>query len=191
MFGLNISMPDVQQTISDFYRVATERDFARDFQFRVLSIDGGGATDTTFDEDDLVYCTAAQLPERAISNVAVPYMGLSFNIPGSVVYNGSEGYALSFYCDQNSQIRQKFEDMSRDIFDDATSTGNYFAPRQSASINLVQLDTQLEEVASYKLVGASVRNVGPLDYAIAEGTGQKITFTATMAYHYWTRNKLI
>lgn len=180
-------MPDVQQTISDFYRVATERDFARDFQFRVLSIDGGGATDTTFDEDDLVYCTAANLPERAISNVAVPYMGLNFNIPGSVIYTGSEGYSLAFYCDQNSQIRQKFEDMSRDIFDDATSTGNYFAPRQSASINLVQLDTQLEEVASYKLVGASVRNVGALEYSIAEGTGQKITFTATMAYHYWTR----
>ncbi len=114
-------------------------------------------------------------------------MGLSFNIPGSVVYTGSEGYSLTFYCDQNSQIRQKFEDMSRDIFDDATSTGNYFAPRQSASINLVQLDTQLEEVASYKLVGASVRNVGALEYSIAEGTGQKITFTATMAYHYWTR----
>ena len=45
-------MPDVQQTISDFYRVATERDFSRDFQFRVLSIDAGGASSTTFDEDD-------------------------------------------------------------------------------------------------------------------------------------------
>ena len=47
-------MPDVQQTISDFYRVALERDFARDFQFRVLSIENGGASDVTFDEDDLV-----------------------------------------------------------------------------------------------------------------------------------------
>jgi len=48
-------MPDVRQTISDFYRVAVERDFARDFQFRVLSIDSGGASTVTFDEDDLVY----------------------------------------------------------------------------------------------------------------------------------------
>ena len=188
MFGLNICMPDVQQTISDFYRVAIERDFARDFQFRVLSIDGGGATDTTFDEDDLVYCTAASLPERTISNVAVPYMGLQFNLPGSVTYPGSEGYTLAFYCDQNSQIRQKFEDMSRDIFDDATSTGNYFAPRQSASVNLVQLDTQLDEIASYKLVGTSIRSVGPIDYNISAGTGATVTFTATMAYHYWQRN---
>ena len=180
-------MPDVQQTISDFYRVALERDFARDFQFRVLSIENGGASDVTFDEDDLVYCTGAQLPERAITNVAVPYMGLEFNIPGNATYPGSGGYTLQFYCDQNSQIRQKFEDMSIDIFDDATSTGNYFTPRQSATINLVQLDTQLAPVAQYQLVGASVRNVGALDYNISGGSGQFVTFGATMAYHYFRR----
>tara|TARA_R110001583_G_scaffold95452_4_gene239279 strand:+ start:408 stop:959 length:552 start_codon:yes stop_codon:yes gene_type:complete len=180
-------MPDVQQTISDFYRVATERDFSRDFQFRVLSIDAGGASSTTFDEDDLVYCTAGSLPARSITNVAVPYMGLQFNVPGNATYPGSENYSLQFYCDQNSQIRQKFEDMSRDIFDDATSTGNYFTPRQSSSINLVQLDTQLEEVAGYKLVGASVREVGAIEYDISGGTGAQVTFGATMAYHYFRR----
>ena len=164
-------MPDVQQTISDFYRVATERDFARDFQFRILSIDSGGASTQTFDEDDLVYCTGGSLPARSITNVEVPYMGLSFNIPGNATYPNSGNYSLQFYCDQNSAIRQKFEDMSRDVFDDATSTGNYFTPRQSASINLVQLDTQLNEVAGYKLVGASIREVGAIEYTIGEGSG--------------------
>jgi len=180
-------MPDVRQTISDFYRVAVERDFARDFQFRVLSIDSGGASAVTFDEDDLVYATTASLPERAITNVAVPYMGLNFNIPGNATYPGSEGYTINFYCDQNSQIRQKFEDMSRDIFDDATSTGNYFAPRQSAIIELLQLDTQLDAVAQYQLVGASVRSVGPIEYNMSAGTGQFVNFSATMAYHYFRR----
>lgn len=180
-------MPDVRQTISDFYRVAVERDFARDFQFRVLSIDSGGASSVTFDEDDLVYCTAANLPARAITNVAVPYMGLNFNVPGNATYPGSEGYTLNFYSDQNSVLRQKFEDMSRDIFDDATSTGNYFAPRQSAIIDLVQLDTQLDAVAQYQLVGASVRNVGELTYNISGGSGTIVNFTATMAYHYFRR----
>jgi len=104
-------MPDVRQTIADFYRVAVERDFARDFQFRVLSIDSGGSSSVTFDEDDLVYCTTANLPARQVTNVAVPYMGLNFNIPGNATYPGSDNYSLQFYCDQNSQIRQKFEDM--------------------------------------------------------------------------------
>lgn len=182
-------MPDVRQTIADFYRVAVERDFARDFQFRVLSIDSGGSSSVTFDEDDLVYCTAANIPARNVTNVAVPYMGLNFNLPGSATYPGSDSYTLQFYCDQNSQIRQKFEDMSRDIFDDATSTGNYFAPRQSAVIDLVQLDTQLNEVAQYQLVGASVRNVGELTYNISSGTGTIVNFTATMAYHYFRRRE--
>lgn len=180
-------MPDVRQTISDFYRVAVERDFARDFQFRVLNISTGGASDVEFNEDDLVYCTAATLPARNITNVAVPYMGLNFNVPGNATYPGSDAYSLTFYCDQNSQIRQKFEDISRDIFDDATSTGNYFAPRQSAVINLVQLDTQLEEVNQYQLIGASVRDVGPLEYNISEGSGQFVNFTAQLAYHYFRR----
>ncbi len=181
-------MPDVRQTISDFYRVAVERDFARDFQFRVLNISTGGASDIEFTEDDLVYCTAASLPARNITNVQVPYMGLNFNVPGNATYPGSDSYSLTFYCDQNSQIRQKFEDISRDIFDDATSTGNYFAPRQSAVINLVQLDTQLEEVNQYQLIGASVRDVGPLEYNISDGSGQFVTFTATLAYHYFRRS---
>ena len=77
--------------------------------------------------------------------------------------------------------------MSRDIFDDATSTGNYFAPRQSAIIELLQLDTQLDAVAQYQLVGASVRSVGPITYNMSAGTGQFVNFQATMAYHYFRR----
>ena len=55
-------MADTNQTITDFYRVATNREFARDFNFRVLSINTGGATNAagqviTFTEDDLVKIT--------------------------------------------------------------------------------------------------------------------------------------
>ena len=180
-------MPDVKQTISDFYRVALQRDFARNFQFRLLSINTGGASSITFDENDLVYLTAGTLPGRSIQNVAVPYMGLNFNIPGVATYDGSDAYTLNFYCDSRSQIRRKFEDWSRDTFDDATSTGNYFTPRQTATIDMLQLDTQLNRVSQYQLVGVSVRNVGPIEYNISAGTGDVVNFTATVAYHYFRR----
>lgn len=75
-------MADVNQLITDFYRVAATREFARDFNFRVLSINTGGASTVTFDENDLVYVKTASLPERSITNIAVPYMGLNFNLPG-------------------------------------------------------------------------------------------------------------
>jgi hypothetical protein len=179
------------QLITDFYRVAANREFARDFNFRVVSINTGGAqyqgSDITFAEDDLVYAKTATLPERAITNVPVPYMGLNFNLPGNATYPGSEGYSITFYADANSKLRQKFENWSRYTFDDANSTGDYLTPKQTAVINLAQLDSKFKTVAQYTLVGVSPRSVGALTYSMAAGTGQTIEFTATMAYHYFTR----
>lgn len=186
-------MADVNQLIQNFYKVAQNREFARDFNFRVLSITTPGVTNAAgqplrFEEEtDLVYVKAATLPERAITNVAVPYMGLNFNVPGNATYPNSEAYTLTFYADAKSQIRQKFEDWSRYVFDDANSTGYYFTPGPTSVIDLVQLDNQMRKVAQYSLIGVSPRSVGALEYNIAEGTGSTVTFTATIAYHYFTR----
>lgn len=180
-------MAATTQLITSFYQTAQKREFARDFSFRLLSISSGNASSVTFDETDLVYIKTATLPGRDITNVKVPYMGLEFNIPGSVKYTGSDSYELKFFCDQNSKLRQKFEQWSRDIFDDATSTGNYFTPRQTAVIDMIQLDPQLNAVAQYQLVGVAVNKVGALSYNISEGTGQTIEFTAVITYHYWNK----
>jgi len=115
-------------------------------------------------------------------------MGLNFNLPGNAVYPGSEAYNLTFYADANSTIRQKFEDWSRYVFDDANSTGFYFTPGPTSVIDLVQLDNQMNKVAQYSLIGVSPRSVGALSYNIAEGTGATIEFTATVSYHYFTRS---
>jgi len=180
-------MADVKQLITDFYKVAQNRDFARDFNFRLLSIETGGTTAVTYDEDDLVYIKTASLPARDITNVPVPYMGLNFNIPGNATYPGSNSYALTFYADAGSSIRQKFEEWSRDVFDDATSSGNYFTPRATSTIDMVQLDNQNNRIAQYQLIGVAPVSVGALQYNIATGTGQTIEFTATISYHYWRR----
>jgi hypothetical protein len=186
-------MSDTNQSIQSFYRVATTRDFARDFNFRVLSINTGGATNAagqviTFSDDDLVYVKTATLPAREITNVPTPYMGLNFNLPGNAIYPDSAGYSLTFYADAKSNLRQKFEDWSRYTFDDANSTGDYLTPKATSVISLLQVDNQLNQVATYNLVGASPRSVGPLNYNIAGGTGQTIDFTVTVAYHYFTRS---
>lgn len=179
-------MADVKQLITDFYRVASSRDFQRDIQFRVLSISPGGTT-TTFDENDLVYARAASLPERAITNVDVKYMGLNFNIPGVATYPGSNSYQITFYNDAKNNLRQKFEDWTRDTFNDANSTGNYFTPTQASTIELIQLDTQMNKVAQYQLVGVSIRSIGAINYDFAGGNGNIVQFPVTLAYHYFTR----
>lgn len=177
-------MAATAQTIQDFYRIAADRDFTRDVQFRVLSISPQGTT-TTFDENDLVYARSATLPSRAITPVQAKYMGLNFNLPGVATYPNSDNYEIQFYCDANSSLRRKFESWSRDTFNDANSTGNYLTPSQDSTIDLIQLDNNFEKVNQYQLVGVSIRSVGAMNYAIADGTGAVVYFPVTMAYHYW------
>jgi hypothetical protein len=179
-------MADTSQTIQGFYTQAQVKDFARNNLFRVLNINFGTGTEVSFDENDLVYATAAQLPGKTINNIAVPYMGLNFNVPGTVTYDGSEGYSLTFRSDESHNLREKFLQVQADTFDDADSTGNYFMPTADAVIDLVLLNKELDRVAQYQLVGCSIRNVGPQEYNVTS-TGEVVEFTTTVAYHYFRK----
>ena len=179
-------MADVKQTIADFYTQAQAKDFARNNLFRVININFGDGSSQVVTESDLVYAKTASLPSKAIGNVAVPYMGLNFNIPGVAQYPGSESYVINFYADAAQSLREKFLAVLNDTFNDATSTGNYFTPKQSAVIDLIQLDKQLNKIAQYQLVGISIREVQALSYDMTS-TGEIQNFDVTLAYHYWRK----
>ncbi len=177
-------MSGVKQRISDFYRVAQDRDFSRDFQFRVLEIAPGGSSAVSFTEDDLVYVKGGQIPTRTVVGHEVPYMGLQFRLPGSAQYSGD--FQANFYCDVNSRVRQLMEEWSFQTFDDSTSTGDYFMPRVSSYVVLCQLDSQFEPVSKYQLIGCFPTTVGDIQYDIG-GTGNAVEFTVNLSYHFWRR----
>ena len=179
-------MAQTNQTIGNFYDRALAREFSRDFLFRVINITfAGGAI---FDESELIYAKTATLPARGVTNVQSKFMGLPFNIAGTATYPGAEGYVINFYCDAQSQLRNKFLAESRRVFDDATSTGDYNIASRANSITLVQINKALEPISTFKLVGASVRNVGPISYNMADGVGQPVAFDATVSYHFFEEN---
>jgi hypothetical protein len=179
-------MADVKQTIQDFYTQAQAKDFARNNLFRVININFGDGSSTVIGENDLVYARTASLPAKTITNVPATYMGLQFNIPGVATYPDSENYVINFYADEAQKLREKFINVLNDTFNDANSTGNYFTPKQTAVIDLVQLNKQLNKVAQYQLVGVSIRNVAALEYDIT-ATGEIQNFNVTLAYHYWRK----
>lgn len=179
-------MAKTEQKISKFYSVAAGRDFSRDFLFRVTSMNLAGI-DGEITEEDLIYAKAATLPGRNITNVPVPYMGLNFNIPGAATYSGSEGYSLTFYVDSKSRLRTLFEKASRAMFDDSTSTGLYGTPDNTNFIELAQLDKDLSVITTYKLIGASIRSIGDIQYQISSGTGQTVEMNVTIAYHFYNK----
>jgi hypothetical protein len=169
------------QTITDFYRVAQQRGFSRDYMLRVLEIG-----DTRFNEDDFLYVTTKTLPNRNITNQTAPYMGLVFNVPGTATYPGSEGYTVTFRNDVQGIIRNKFEAWQReDIFDDQTSTGDLNVPGPERYITLQLVDDQLVTQNIYKLWGVYCQGLGAPSYDNT-GAGAITTFDATLAYQYWT-----
>ena len=56
----------MSQNIADFYTSVQANDFARQFQFRVVQL-----ANITFNDTSLVYIETANLPGRAINNIAV------------------------------------------------------------------------------------------------------------------------
>jgi len=180
-----------QQTIRSFYQSAVSREFSRDFLFKVVDIRIGTGVGTqspalVLDDSELVYVKAAKLPERSLANIDVKYMGVSFNLPGVPTYGEANGYSLTFYCDAQSNLHQKFLQESSRTFNDGSSTGAYDIAGPGSIIQLSQLDKQLNQIRDFKLIGASIRKVGGIDYLIAEGTGAPVTFEVTFGYHYFT-----
>jgi len=152
-------------TIQNFFTRAAEKQFSRDFLFRVRQIDLIGGVSFNGDED-LVYARTAQLPGRA-------------------TYQGADGYAIEFYHDEDCELRTKFEAASRAVFNNETSIGQYGMPGDESVINLVQIDKELNDVRNIELVGASIRDIGDIGYSIADGNGEVVNFEVTFAYHFY------
>ena len=113
-------------------------------------------------------------------------MGLNFNVPGVVQYDGSDSYSITFRSDESYDLRNKFLQAINDTFDDSDSTGNYFMPTEEAVLDLVLLDKELNKVDQYQLVGIYPKSVSAPSYD-ATATGDIVTFDAAISYHYFRK----
>ena len=180
-------------TIQNFHNIASQKQFSRDFFFRVRQIEVPGMS--LDGETDLVYARTAILPGRNIENKTVNYSGQTFNINGKSSYPGSEGYSIEFYMDQSLDLRSKLERASRTAFDNENTTGQMCMPGPESYIVLDVLKMNcgtgnqggqaLETQDTIKLIGVNIRNIGEVSYEIADGTGEVKTLTTTFSYHWY------
>jgi hypothetical protein len=175
-------MPNAQ-TIQKFYTTAVQRDFARLFQFRLTSF-----SNVVFSTEQYTYVETASLPGRTINNVQVPYMGLQFNVPGTVSYPGSTGYAVTFRCDQNYDLRAALEAATFNTFDEADSTGEYSIPGVDNTLTMELLDKNMNAIRYYTLYGVYIQALADTAYDIKD-TGAIATINATLAYQYWRSSR--
>jgi hypothetical protein len=182
------------QTINSFFTRAVQRDFTRDYLFRIESITFDGPEGVTLGPSELLYAKSGKLPARGIVNQTVSYAGQKFNIPGASEFPGSEAYDIDFYCPEDSHIREILMNESTRTFGNifglagSGSDGGSIANANSRII-LLQLNKALDPIYQYDLIGCTIRNVGELSYNIAEGNGAVVSFPVTIAYHYFVRTQ--
>lgn len=169
------------QGIQNFYDAAIANDFGRQNLFRVIALGG-----TRFSTQELLYITTTSLPGRTINNITVPFMGLTFNVPGTAQYPNSNGWQVTFRMPANLSVRRKLEDWTKSLFDDATSTGSYSVPSKDASnqVIIALLDKQGNTLRTYTLFGVWCTSVGDLTLNVTTA-GDILEQQATLAYQYW------
>lgn len=173
----------VNQNISNFITVASQKDFARNNLFRVMAFK---TRVLTLDETELLYCRSAQVPGRQTPTTSVKYHGMDLNYNQSTVkYDGSDSYTLDFYLDSEGDLRKRFEEASRIVFNDISNTGNWRFPSTADIITIAQLGFDMEPIKYFHLYGVTIKNIEAIDTQIADGDGSAITFKVTLSYLYY------
>ena len=173
----------VNQIISNFITVASQKDFARDNLFRVMAFK---TRVLELDETDLIYCKGADIPGRSTPTSQVQYGGMKMNYNQSTVeYPNSENYQLKFYLDANGELRKKFEEASRIIFNDISNTGNWRFPSTDDVITIAQLGFDMEPTKYFHLYGVTIKDIQSITTNAAEGQGTAIEVTITVSYLYY------
>jgi len=179
-------------SIQKFYQTAAANDFARLFQFRVSDWQIDGVQ--LLPDDAEFYIETANLPGKVINNVQVPYMGLQFNVPGTVSFPNSNAWAVTFRCDSNYAIRDALEQEMARIFSVASSSGDYALPFTSSVLTLDLLGKTADQsnvpqaIRKYTLQGVYVVGLQDTQYDIKD-SGAIATVQVNLAYQYWTSAK--
>ena len=177
-------MPLAQTGISNFYDAIRAHDLSRKFQFRVLRLGPSKYSDPIMAGNWMVFMQTAKVPGRDISNHQLPYMGLQFNVPGTVTYTGSDAWDVTFRMPQDYGIRNILESWHFDVFNDETSTGQLTIPCPNHTIELALLNNAGRSIRQYTLYGVYIKTLGDVEYDVTDG-GEPVTFNATFAYQYW------
>ena len=81
------------------------------------------------------------------------------------------------------------ENWITETFNDETSVGDGLL-HDNSTVTLVQLDTKLEPIRTYKLRGVFPTDCGNISYSMS-GDGEVATVTITMAYQFFRRDGAI
>tara|TARA_R110000824_G_scaffold147787_4_gene317298 strand:+ start:475 stop:996 length:522 start_codon:yes stop_codon:yes gene_type:complete len=167
-------------TSYSFYKTASTAGFSRDFSFRVTSLANVGSLGNLS-----VYARTASLPGRNIEDKPISWGGVEFHLGGRAIYSNAGAFPIEFYCDEGLALRHSFDSASRATFDMGTA-GKGFNIDPGGSIGLQTLTNEGKTGTTVTLHGCCIRDIGDINYQIADGTGEVAVFTVTFAYQWYS-----
>lgn len=139
----------------------------------------------------MLYCKGGVIPSRTNPIATVNYMGMDLPYNQSTIkYDGNNNYSLTFYIDRESSIGYQFEQLSRRIFDDSTSTGNWQFPSLDSYIQLDMLGFDLERFDGIKFYGVTFGGFDSINFDTAGGDGKAIEMKAKFTYLFYERDSV-
>jgi hypothetical protein len=166
-----------ESTILNFYNTAKNREFARKFMFRVITLG-------PFTTEDLIYITTAKMPGRTIVAKEVKFAGYPLQLPGAVTVENAS-WEVTFRCDEAHNIRRRALAWQDEIFS-IQKTGEKFGTPSIQSGVFQYLTKEREKPHGFiTLHGIFPTKVGDVEYDITDD-GEVATFPVTFAYQFWT-----
>ena len=171
-----------------FYNTVAATGLARDFLFRVKNITIRGAA-LNNEAGGLIYARAAAYPGRVIEDMPVNFYGHEYHLAGRALYPSAGSYTVEFYVPGDLSVRETLERGSTDTHEMGTGITGI---DKGEYIMLEPLGGPGGEAGeggggkSIKLHGAQIREIGDINYLIADGTGEVVVFSVTFAYQYYT-----
>jgi hypothetical protein len=145
----------MSQAISDFSGVF--KGGARPNRFKVV-VTGGGSSFT-----DLEFlCRSATQPASTLGEVAVPYQGRTYKIPGDRTF---EDWTITVYNDNDHSVRKELEKWHDRMnkYEENTTTGSMASIMGNATVT--QQDQNAGMLHEYQLEGIWPSEIGAIDLA--------------------------
>lgn len=183
-------MEQINQSLSEFYQVAQDYGFSRDYQARVteLTINGNTLVDGVVNgvARPLLYIKNFSTPsiKRVISTVK--YDGVDIHAVGQKTYSDSANWDVTFYCDQMLFIKEWFQNRLIESASNTPGRINYNpVPGGNSFATIDVINDNLESVTKYKLNGLFIIDVPGIGYDMA-GNGKVQEMRVKFGYQTWT-----
>jgi len=171
-----------------FYSAIQSKGLSRDFLFRVTNITLPPNVNIT-EGSGLIYARAASYPGRIIEDMVVNSYGQEYHLGGRALYLNAANYRIEFYVPGDFKLRELLESASRAAHDKGKGVGDVGAG-QTGSIGLKGLKGPAgQETGPITLEGAQIRTIGEINYLIADGIGEVVSFEVTFAYQKYTTDQ--